>query len=184
VKIIETELDGVLILEPDVFGDERGYFMETYQQERYSAAGIRVNFVQDNVSFSQKNTLRGLHYQHPQAQAKLVTVLCGEVFDVAVEIRRGSQTFGKWFGALLSGDNKRQVFVPAGFAHGFSVLSETALFNYKCSNFYAPSCEGGVAWNDPDLGVDWKVREPILSEKDAKFPRLRDIPVDRLPAYS
>jgi dTDP-4-dehydrorhamnose 3,5-epimerase len=182
MKIIETELDGVLILEPGVFGDERGYFMETYQQARYNDAGIKVSFVQDNLSFSRKNTLRGLHFQHPQGQAKLATVLSGKVYDVVLDIRRGSATFGKWVGAELSSDNKKQMFVPPGFAHGFCVLSETALFHYKCSAYYAPECEGGVAWNDPDLGIDWKVREPILSEKDAKFLRLRDIPVDKLPS--
>ena len=184
MKIIETELDGVLILEPNVFGDERGYFLETYNQNRYQEHGIRAHFVQDNMSFSKKGTLRGFHYQHPHGQDKLVEVLQGEVFDVAVDIRKGSPTFGQWFGAVISGDNKRQIFVPQGFAHGFCVLSETALFHYKCSDYYAPECEGGVAWNDPDLGIDWKVREPILSEKDAKIPRLKDIPTEKLPSYS
>jgi dTDP-4-dehydrorhamnose 3,5-epimerase len=183
MKIIETELDGVLIIEPDVFNDTRGYFLETYQKTRYKNAGIKVNFVQDNLSFSQKNTLRGLHYQHPQDQVKLVTILSGKVFDVAVDIRRGSPTFGKCVGTVLSDENKRQMFVPQGFAHGFCVLSETVLFQYKCSDYYAPECEGGVAWNDPDLGIDWKVREPILSVKDEKFPRLRDIPAGKLPSY-
>ena len=146
MKTQKTELDGVLIIEPNVFEDQRGYFFETYNQDRYHEIGIKSDFVQDNLSFSVKGTLRGLHYQHPNDQAKLVQVILGEVFDVAVDIRRGSATFGKWIGQHLSNDNKLQIFVPEGFAHGFCVLSDTALFHYKCSDFYAPECEGGILW--------------------------------------
>lgn len=183
MKVFQTNLEGVLLIEPRVFDDPRGYFMETYQSVRYRDARIGVNFVQDNVSYSRKATLRGLHYQHPHDQAKLVQVFKGEVFDVTVDIRWGSATFGKWLGINLSEENKRQVFIPAGFAHGFCVLSDVAMFLYKCSDLYAPDCEGGVLWSDPDIGIEWPVKEPILSEKDAVYPRLRDIPVDRLPRY-
>ena len=181
MKIIRTPLAGVLKIEPRVFNDSRGYFMETYQRVRFTGAGIEVNFVQDNLSFSRKNTLRGLHYQNPRGQAKLVQVFQGEVFDVAVDIRRGSQSFGQWYGTRLSFENKHQLFIPAGFAHGYCVLSETALFYYKCSDYYAPECEAGVLWSDPDLGIDWPMIQPLLSEKDAEYPRLKDVPPDRLP---
>jgi len=181
VRILETTLPGVLIVEPQVFDDTRGYFMETYQRTRYADAGIDVNFVQDNLSFSRKNTLRGLHYQSPHGQAKLVQVLQGEVFDVAVDIRRKSSLYGKWFGTKLSAENRRQLFIPTGFAHGYCVLSETASFHYKCSDYYAPECEGGVLWCDPDLGIAWPLGRPVLSAKDAAYPQLREVPVDRLP---
>jgi dTDP-4-dehydrorhamnose 3,5-epimerase len=183
MNVYKTPLDGMLILEPRVFDDDRGFFIETYNEKRYQDAGIPVSFVQDNLSFSRKDTLRGLHYQHPHDQAKLVHVLKGHVFDVTVDIRYGSPTFGRWFGVHLSDENVRQLFVPAGLAHGFCVVSDTALFSYKCSDFYAPECERGVLWSDPDLGIDWPVEEPILSDKDAKYPRLKDVPVDRLPGY-
>ena len=175
MKILRTALDGVLIVEPTVFSDGRGFFQETYHQEKYRDAGIPVDFVQDNLSFSRKGTLRGLHYQHPHGQAKLVQVLAGHVYDVAVDVRRGSKSYGRWVGIHLSDDTRRQIYVPEGFAHGFCVLSETALFSYKCSDLYAPDCERGVLWNDPDLAIDWPVTAPILSEKDAGYPRLRDI---------
>ena len=139
--------------------------------------------MQYNLSFSRKGTLRGLHYQHPHGQAKLVQVLAGHVYDVAVDVRKGSTKFGQWFGVHLSSENKRQIYIPEGFAHGFCVFSETALFSYKCSDFYAAECEAGLLWSDPDLAIDWPVKEPILSEKDAVYPRLRDIPLDRLPGY-
>ena len=181
MKVIRTPLAGVLKIEPRVFNDSRGYFMETYQRMRFSGTGIEVNFVQDNLSFSRKNTLRGLHYQNPRGQAKLVQVFQGEVFDVAVDIRPGSQSFGQWYGTRLSFKNKHQLFIPAGFAHGYCVLSETALFYYKCSDYYAPECEAGVLWSDPDLGIDWPMKQPLLSEKDAEYPRLKDVPPDRLP---
>ncbi len=183
MKTQKTELDGVLIIEPDVFKDQRGYFVETYQRQRYTDAGINVDFVQDNLSFSKKGTLRGLHFQHPHDQAKLVQVIQGEVFDVVADIRRESPTFGKWIGQYLSDENKLQIFVPEGFAHGFCVLSDTALFHYKCSDFYAPECEGGIRWSDPDVAIDWPLDSPIVSDKDAKFSCLRDIAQDRLPSY-
>jgi dTDP-4-dehydrorhamnose 3,5-epimerase len=183
VEIVKKQLDGVLILEPRVFDDDRGFFMEAYHKEKCVKLGISVDFVQDNLSFSRAGTLRGLHYQHPHDQAKLVQVLVGHVFDVTVDIRKNSSTFGKWFGIHLSDENRKQVFVPEGFAHGFCVLSDTALFSYKCSDLYAPDCEGGVLWSDPDIGIDWPVKGPILSEKDARYPRLRDIPMERLPGY-
>ena len=183
MEILKTTLDGVLILIPRVFNDDRGFFMEAYHKEKYVNLGICVDFVQDNLSFSCGGTLRGLHYQHPHGQAKLVQVLDGHVFDVTVDIRSGSPTFGQWVGIHLSGENRKQVFIPAGFAHGFCVLSETAHFLYKCSDLYAPDCEGGVLWSDPDIGIDWPVKEAILSEKDAKYPRLKDVKVDRLPRY-
>ena len=183
MNILRTDLDGVLVLEPKVFSDDRGFFLETYHRIKYRGLGITVEFVQDNLSFSHKGTLRGLHYQHPHGQAKLVQVLEGHVFDVAVDVRKESKNFGRWVGVHLSSENKRQVYIPDGFAHGFCVLSETALFLYKCSDLYAPECERGVLWSDPDIGIEWPVKEPILSEKDAVYPRLRDIPLDRLPGY-
>jgi dTDP-4-dehydrorhamnose 3,5-epimerase len=182
LKINKTELDGVLIIEPNVFND-RGYFFETYQRQRYADAEIRVDFVQDNLSFSRKGTLRGLHYQHPHDQAKLVQAIQGAVFDVAVDIRKESPTFGKWIGQHLSDENNLQIFVPEGFAHGFCVLSDTALFHYKCSDFYAPEFEGGILWSDPDVGVDWPLDSPLVSEKDAQFSCLKNIAEDRLPSY-
>ncbi len=184
MKVTDTPLPGVKLIEPDVFGDRRGYFMETYHRQRYQSSGVQPEFVQDNLSFSRGGTLRGLHYQLPHAQAKMVQVLQGEVFDVAVDIRRGSPHFGRWIGVRLSEKNKRQLFVPPGFAHGFCVLSETALFLYKCSDFYHPECEGGVLWCDPLLGIDWPVESPVLSDKDTKYLPLAEISPDRLPPYT
>ena len=183
MKVIEAALKDVLILEPRISEDPRGFFLETYQRARYRDAGIDVDFVQDNLSFSFNNALRGLHFQHPHGQAKLVQVLQGEVFDVAVDIRKGSPSFGKWCASRLSAANKRQMFIPAGFAHGFCVLSETALFHYKCSDYYTPECESGVLWCDPAMGIDWPVESPILSEKDAAYACLSDITHNRLPDY-
>jgi dTDP-4-dehydrorhamnose 3,5-epimerase len=183
MKVTETEIASVIIIEPKFFADGRGWFMETWSRERYVQAGIREEFVQDNASFSAKGTLRGLHYQHPHGQGKLVHVLLGEVMDVVVDIRVGSPTFGKWAGAVLSEENHRQLYVPPGFAHGFCVLSETALFTYKCTEYYSPEDEGGVVWNDEDIGIDWPVAEPMLSQKDAVYPRLREIGSERLPRY-
>jgi len=183
LSIKETVLPGVLIIEPVVFQDSRGYFMETYHWGKYADNGLNQTFVQDNMSYSQRGTLRGLHYQHPHAQGKLVQAVRGEIFDVAVDIRRGSPTFGQWTGAYLSDKNKRQLFVPGGFAHGFCVTSEDALVMYKCTDLYAPECEGGVIWSDPDIGINWPVAEPLLSEKDARYQYLRDIPVDSLPQF-
>lgn len=180
---IETKLPGVVILEPRVFGDDRGFFMETWNQTRYADAGLPGTFVQDNLSFSRRGVLRGLHFQNPNGQGKLVYVLQGEVFDVAVDIRRGSPTFGHSMSVILSADNKRQIYVPPGFAHGFCVTSETALFAYKCTTFYSPKDEGSVLWNDPDLGIAWPIAEPELSGKDRAGIRLADYPVEKLPVH-
>jgi dTDP-4-dehydrorhamnose 3,5-epimerase len=174
-------MDGVLLMEPDVFGDQRGFFMETYQKKRYVELGIDDEFVQDNMTFSTFGTIRGLHFQNPDAQAKLVQVIQGEVFDVAVDIRKGSPTFGQYVGVVLSGENKRQLLIPEGFAHGFCVTSKTALFTYKCSDYYAPRNEHGILWNDPDIGIPWPVDDPILSDKDKQYPCLKDIPMNQLP---
>jgi dTDP-4-dehydrorhamnose 3,5-epimerase len=183
MDIRKTKLEGVLVLEPRVFSDERGCFMETWNRRVYEDAGIKERFVQDNFAFSRKGVLRGLHFQHPHGQGKLVQVPAGEVFDVAVDIRVGSQTFGQWVGEVLSEQNHRQMYVPAGFAHGYCVLSETALFSYKCTDFYDASAEGGIVWNDPDIGIDWPVKKPILSVKDAKCPKLKDLPAEKLPRF-
>ncbi|KFA94654.1 dTDP-4-dehydrorhamnose 3,5-epimerase [Archangium violaceum] len=181
MNVLKTELPGVLILEPKRFGDERGFFMELFHAKRYADAGIPGPFVQDNFSRSAKGILRGLHFQEPHGQGKLVQVLAGAVYDVAVDIRRGSPTFGKFVGVELSADNRRQLWVPAGFAHGFCVLSESADFHYKCTEVYTPASEHGIAWNDPDLAIPWPVTSPLLSPKDVGAPRLKDMPV--LPVY-
>jgi len=180
VNVIETALPGVLLVEPKVLGDARGFFMETWQSSRYAAAGMPAGFVQDNLSRSVKGTLRGLHFQEPFAQGKLVFCVRGAVFDVAVDVRRGSPTFGRWFGAELSDENRRQMWVPPGFAHGFCVVSESADFVYKCTELYHPETERGVAWNDPEIGIEWPIQDPILSPRDREAPSLRDAPV--LPA--
>ena len=180
MNVIQTEIEGVLILEPKVFGDARGYFFESWNQEVYEKNGIKANFVQDNESKARFGVLRGLHFQAPPyTQAKLVRVIQGGVLDVAVDIRRGSPTFGKHVAVELSGENKRQLFVPRGFAHGFAVLTDEVLFAYKCDNRYMPSHERGIAWNDPALGINWRVDAEsfILSEKDAKNPFLADAEV-------
>jgi dTDP-4-dehydrorhamnose 3,5-epimerase len=181
--VLPTKFDGVYIIVPQVFSDARGFFMETYHQTRYAEAGINCNFVQDNLSHSVSGTLRGLHYQLQQAQTKLIQVIKGAVFDVVVDIRRGSPSFGQWAGVNLSDENNRQLFVPKGFAHGFCVLSKVAHVVYKCSDFYAPKDEGGILWSDPDLAIDWPVEKPLLSEKDSQLPHLGDIPPERLPVY-
>lgn len=183
MKIVPTSLPDVIILEPDVFTDDRGFFMETYQKERYETYGITCGFAQDNISFSVKDTLRGLHYQYPNEQAKLVQVVQGEVFDVAVDIRKGSPTFGKWAGEILSGENRRQLYIPEGFAHGFCVTSPDALFVYKCSTYYSPENEHGILWSDPDIGIKWPVTSPLLSDKDKKYPCLKDMQEKQLPKY-
>ena len=167
MQIVETRLPGVFVLEPRVFTDDRGFFKETWQQQRYAEMGIRSHFVQDNISRSTRGTIRGLHYQIENAQAKLVHVLRGEVFDVAVDLRRDSPTFGRWTGCHLTESNHRQLYIPAGCAHGFCVLSETADVFYKCSDFYYPEHERTLLWDDPDIGIDWPFEgEPLLSEKD------------------
>jgi dTDP-4-dehydrorhamnose 3,5-epimerase len=176
MKAIATDLPGVLVIEPKTFRDGRGYFMETYTRKKFKEFGIDVEFVQDNHSYSARGVLRGLHFQVVREQAKLVRVIEGEIFDVAVDVRYGSPTFGKWSGARLSGENLLQLFVPAGFAHGFCVLSETAHVMYKCSDYYSPQDERGILWNDPDIGVRWPLgMPPELSEKDKKNPLLKDL---------
>jgi dTDP-4-dehydrorhamnose 3,5-epimerase len=183
MNVKETKLPGVLILEPDVFSDERGFFLETWNSKRYESAGIRGSFVQDNVSFSRKGVLRGLHFQYPQPQGKLVQVLSGQVVDVAVDIRVDSPTFGNWVSEVLSNANHRQMYIPAGFAHGYCVTSSTAVFSYKCTDFYNPETEGGIIWSDRDLNIGWPVKEPVLSSKDANYPRLKDLQPDKLPHF-
>lgn len=168
-KFNKTSIEGVIVIEPTVFGDNRGYFMETYHKEEFAAAGLTMNFVQDNQSRSKKGVLRGLHFQTEHTQGKLVRVVEGEVFDVAVDLRPGSPTFGKWEGVILTEENKKQFYVPEGFAHGFLVLSENATFQYKCTDYYDPEHEGGIAWDDPEVGIKWPLEgidEVILSDKD------------------
>lgn len=184
MHVIDCEIPGLKIIEPKAFGDSRGYFMESYNQKRYQEIGIPGPFLQDNLSFSaQKGVLRGLHFQHPKAQGKLVCALEGEVFDVAVDIRLGSPHFGRWIGVHLSAENKRQFWIPKGFAHGFIVLSQSALFAYKCDQYYAPDCEGSILWNDSEIGIDWPLAAPILSDKDQKGLPLKDFSVDQLPKF-
>ena len=181
MQVIETTIPGVLIIEPQVFGDQRGFFLETYQAQRYRQLGISPSFVQDNLSYSRRGVLRGLHFQERNPQGKLVYALQGEVFDVAVDIRRDSPSYGRWFGCTLSADNRRQLWVPTGFAHGFCVVSETALFAYKCTDYYNPDAEVSIRWDDPVVGIDWPVTDPTLSSKDAKAPTLDNIDRKRLP---
>jgi dTDP-4-dehydrorhamnose 3,5-epimerase len=178
MKVIRSKIKDVLVLEPTVFEDNRGFFFETYHYQRYAEAGIDVTFVQDNHSRSLKNSLRGLHYQVNPGQAKLVRVIAGEVFDVAVDIRFGSPTFGQWVGYILSATNKKQIYIPVGFAHGFCVLSDVAEFEYKCSAYYSQKDERGIQWNDPDVGIDWPVKNPLLSSKDQKNPPFKEIAKD------
>ena len=176
MKVTEFPIAGLKLIEPKVFGDERGFFQETWNQKNYENCGINLPFVQDNLSFSQRGVLRGLHFQNPKAQGKLVSVIQGEVFDVAVDLRKESSTFGKWQGVYLSGENHHQFWVPPGFAHGFLVCSETALFSYKCTELYSPQDEWGIRWDDPELNISWPIDiEPIVSEKDQKNLFLRDI---------
>jgi dTDP-4-dehydrorhamnose 3,5-epimerase len=174
MNVIQTKLEGAIIIEPKVFGDDRGFFMETYHCNRYKEAGIDLLFVQDNHSRSSAGVLRGLHFQKTKPQGKLVRVVRGEVFDVAVDIRKDSATFGRWEGVILSEENKRQFYVPPGFAHGFVTLSDIADFEYKCTDYYDPSDEGSIRWNDPDIGINWPVALPRLSEKDKIAPLLKD----------
>lgn len=182
MRIIETPLEGVLVIEPDIFRDPRGFFLETYHEQRYTQVGIRGPFVQDNVSWSARGILRGLHYQLAKPQGKLVMAIKGTVFDVAVDIRRGSPTFGRWYGTELSADTLRQLYIPPGCAHGFCVLSEEAGFLYKCTDFYAPADERGIIWNDPTLAIAWPVATPTLSRKDQVYKRFDEMTAD-LPVY-
>jgi len=181
MKRIDTSLPGVCLIEPSVFNDERGFFFESYHEIKFANLGIKDNFVQDNHARSIKNTLRGLHYQIKYPQAKLCRVVLGEVLDVVVDVRPGSPHFGKWESVILSAANKLQMYVPAGFAHGYLVLSETAEFLYKCSDLYHPEFERGVLWDDPEIGINWNVENPILSDKDRRNPRLSAIAQTELP---
>ena len=183
MKAAITSLPGVLLITPEVFGDARGCFFETWNRRRFAESGLDIDFVQDNVSFSRRGILRGLHFQNPHSQGKLVQALQGEVYDVAVDIRRGSPTFGRWFGCFLSEVNRQQLFIPAGFAHGFCVTSESALFCYKCTDFYHPSSEFSLRWDDPAIGIEWPVVEAELSGKDSAAANLADFPPDQLPVY-
>ena len=176
MNVVKTKLDDCVIIEPKVFGDERGFFLETFQAERYAfLVGITLPFVQDNHSRSARGVLRGLHFQKTKPQGKLVRVVRGEVYDVAVDIRKGSATFGEWEGVILSEENKKQFWVPPGFAHGFVVLSDTADFEYKCTDYYDPSDEGSILWSDPDLDIPWPIANPVLSTKDESAKRLVDL---------
>jgi len=176
VRFTPLALPEVILVEPDVHRDARGFFVETYHLEKYRGGGIAGPFVQDNHSRSVQGTLRGLHAQRRRPQGKLVRAVDGEMFDVAVDIRRGSATFGRWVGVRLSGENFQQLYVPPGFAHGFCVLSEVVDVEYKCTDFYDAADEIGLAWNDPDVGIEWPIREPIISDKDRRLPRLRELP--------
>ena len=183
MKVIETDLPGCLLFEPRVFGDDRGFFYEAFNHDKLAPLGLAPKFVQGNVSRSQQGVLRGLHYQWPNPQGKFVSVLEGEVWDVAVDIRRGSSTFGRWAAAVVSAENKRQFWIPEGFAHGFVVLSEHATFHYLCTATYDPQADAAIRWDYADLAIDWPVSNPSLSGKDAAAPFLADIPAERLPRY-
>lgn len=184
MKLVPTALPGCLVIEPAVFGDSRGFFFETWNAERFAEVGLPSQFVQSNVSSSAKGVLRGLHYQWPRPQGKLVSVLEGEVYDVAVDIRRGSPTFGRWASVILSAENKKQFWIPEGFAHGFAVLSERALFNYLCTDVYVKEADAGIRWNDADIAIDWPVSAPALSAKDESAPFLKDVAEESLPIYT
>lgn len=178
ITVTKTDIEGLVIIQPSVFGDERGYFMETYNQEEFAKHGLDMTFIQDNESRSKKGVLRGLHFQRQFSQGKLVRCTEGAVWDVGVDLRKGSPTYGKWAGVTLSAENKTMFYIPEGFAHGFVVLSDTATFNYKCTNLYHPEYDGGIRWNDPDIAVEWPIDglgELLLSEKDQKQPFLKDI---------
>ena len=183
MNVVPTELPGVVVIEPRVFRDERGWFAESWNAARYEAAGISARFVQDNVSFSRQGVLRGLHYQWPDPQGKLIHTLEGEIFDVAVDIRVGSPHFGRWTGVRLSAENARQIYIPEGFAHGFIVLSEFALVAYKCTAFYRADADASLLWNDPALRIEWPLGTPYLADKDRDAARLHDIPPGQLPTY-
>jgi len=183
LKIVETPLPGCLLIEPAVWSDDRGFFYEAWNAERFGKQGLPTRFVQGNISSSSRGVLRGLHYQWPNPQGKLVSVLEGEVYDVAVDIRRGSPHFGCWTAAVLSGDNKRQLWIPEGFAHGFAVLSERAMFSYLCTAGYDKASDAAIRWDDARIGIDWPVREPVLSDKDARAAFLDDLAPERLPLF-
>ncbi len=184
MKIIQTNLAGCVVIEPAVHGDARGFFYESFNRQRFVEAGYDLNFVQTNVSRSAQGVLRGLHYQWPNPQGKLVSVLEGEVYDVAVDIRVGSPTYGRWAAAILSAENKRHFWVPEGFAHGFAVLSENATFVYQCTALYDRACDASIRWNDAALAIDWPIAEPSLSDKDQRAPYLADVAREKLPTFS
>lgn len=184
MKLIETDLPGCVVVEPQVFGDDRGFFFESFNLDKLAPHAIAPRFVQGNVSSSRRGVLRGLHYQWPKPQGKYVSVVEGEVWDVAVDIRRGSPTFGRWTAVVLSAENKRHFWIPEGFAHGFVTLSERAVFTYLCTATYDPKADASIRWDDPDLAIDWPVGAPLLSPKDAQAPLLADLPVERLPPYA
>ena len=180
MNIRTTDFPGLLFIEPKLYGDQRGWFFESWNSERYAEAGIHADFVQDNISYSTKGVLRGLHYQRPYTQGKLVFVLEGNVWDVVVDLRKSSPMFGKWSGFTLTGEKKEQLYIPPGFAHGFCVLSDTVLFQYKCTDKYSPESEHGIMWNDPDLNIPWPVDAPVISDKDTKHPYFKDLTSDLL----
>lgn len=185
MNVTELSLPGVLLVEPKVHGDARGFFVELFHSARYEAHGMTEPFLQDNLSLSRRGVLRGLHFQNPSPQGKLVSVLSGEVFDVAVDVRSGSPTFGKWTSAILNDQNKHQLWVPGGFAHGFLVLSEQALFAYKCTNLYRPEAEHVILWSDPQIGIEWPLKEPpSLSPRDQNAVPLRQLAVEKLPSFA
>jgi dTDP-4-dehydrorhamnose 3,5-epimerase len=181
--MLPTELPGVLILESEAYTDDRGYFMELWRRDRLSAAGVPADFVQDNVSLSHTGVLRGLHFQHPDGQAKLVSVLQGEIFDVAVDVRRGSPTFRRWVGVVLSGENHRRLYIPRGFAHGFLVTRGDALVTYKATAYHSAAGDMAIAWDDPEIAIRWGSRTPVMSARDRTAPRLRALPPERLPRF-
>lgn len=185
MNVIATAIPEVLIIEPKVYGDARGFFLETWQQQRYAECGITLSFVQDNLAYSKHGVVRGLHLQYPYPQGKLIQVMQGAVFDVAVDVRRGSPWFGRWVGCVLSADNKRQFWIPPGFAHGYAVIGAEALFSYKCTDYYHPETQFSLRWDDPDLAIDWQLTTaPLLSPADAAALRLSEIDPERLPRYS
>ena len=184
MKCVATEIPEVLLVTPTVHGDDRGFFLETYVEQRYVDAGMPGGFVQDNYSHSSGPVLRGLHYQLNHPQSKLVSVTRGEIFDVAVDIRAGSPTFGRWVGQCLSDENRAQLFIPAGFAHGFCLLSERADVMYKCTDYYHPDDDRGIHWSDPDIGIEWPIEDPQVSERDTQHPRLADVAAENLPRFS
>jgi dTDP-4-dehydrorhamnose 3,5-epimerase len=184
LRVLETGLEGVVIIEPNVHGDERGFFQESWKASSYGSHGLPTTFLQANVSRSVKGVLRGLHYQFQKPQGKLVSVLEGRIFDVAVDIRPDSPGFAQWAGVELSADNHRQLYVPEGFAHGFCVLGDSALLSYLCTTEFNAECDAGIAWNDPDIGIEWPIEPESLSEKDRVAPRLRDVPAERLPCIT
>ncbi|UBB26117.1 dTDP-4-dehydrorhamnose 3,5-epimerase [Pseudoxanthomonas japonensis] len=184
MKIVETPLPGCVVIEPTVFGDDRGFFYEAWNAERFGKHGLPARFVQSNISSSSRGVLRGLHYQWPNPQGKLVSVLEGEVYDVAVDIRRGSPHFGRWTAVMLSAENKREFWIPEGFAHGFAVLSERAIFSYLCTATYDKASDAGIRWDDASIGIDWPIHDPVLSDKDARMPFLDEMTPEQLPPFA